>query len=63
MITQKPRADRMSKDRADYIEHSPSYETCATCSMYGLGNCSLVEGSINPHGWCRYWERIASKAR
>ena len=61
MVTQLPRNERISKDQAGYVEHARSYETCATCRMYGVGNCHLVEGSINPVGYCRFWESLGKR--
>ena len=52
----------VSQSDADYLDSSPYVEHCATCSMYIdsrtklLGACSKVEGSINPDGWCRFYD-------
>lgn len=48
---------KISKDSANYTDHSWSGEMCNNCEHYLRPNrCELVDGFIEPGGWCRYFE-------
>lgn len=56
-------APSIPKAKADYQNHPEAGHHCAGCCMFvplgkgkGNGACAMVEGSISPHGWCRYWK-------
>lgn len=53
----------MHKDAAGYVDYALSGETCNDCSMFGPGTCDMVEGSISPVGWCRYFTSVKSSNR
>lgn len=55
---------KVAPDEVGYVDRSPrAGKNCDGCTMFIpppgsalSGSCSLVEGSINPRGWCRRWE-------
>jgi Phage portal protein/Phage Mu protein F like protein/High potential iron-sulfur protein len=53
---------KSSQSAANYIDQSPYAQHCAECTMFRparntlLGTCTAVSGSINPGGWCQYFE-------
>ncbi len=56
-------AARMTKADAHYEVHLKGKPDCDDCVHYiavksgkGNGACRLVEGEINPHGWCQYFQ-------
>lgn len=57
-------AAKMSKASAHYAVHSQGKPDCDDCVHYiapisgkRYGACKLVEGDINPHGWCQYFQQ------
>lgn len=62
-LTQKPRDRRLSKDEAGYVDWHQSGECCDECTMFGVGSCDYVEGSIQPKGWCWYFDPINRQNR
>lgn len=48
----------ISKLQAKYIDNSDSNDQCRVCQHYKSPNqCEIVNGQINPNGWCKYFER------
>lgn len=43
----------ITKQEASYME---PYAACEGCIHYGEFSCEIVEGSIDPEGWCRFFE-------
>lgn len=52
---------KVSKQQADYTDKPVGPKRCVICSMYlpFSRSCTLVEGSINPLGRCKYWQLTA----
>ncbi|CAB4241838.1 hypothetical protein UFOVP71_376 [uncultured Caudovirales phage] len=49
--------DKVDKATARYYEYSPVKDKCNTCENFiSTGMCKLVEGVINPNGWCKFYE-------
>lgn len=47
----------LSKQAANYIDYSMSGEKCRNCQHFiPLSRCEIVEGKINPNGWCKYFK-------
>lgn len=47
---------RITKEQAEYTDHSTDNKRCGNCSMfYRPNSCKLVEGFIRPQGWCKFW--------
>ena len=57
----KKGAAKVEMSSVGYLDQSPYLDRCCTsCVMFResaagkfLGSCTLVDGDINPHGWCR----------
>ena len=48
---------KISKTRANYIQQSMSGEKCRNCRHFIRPNkCEIVQGTIDPEGWCKYFE-------
>jgi hypothetical protein len=54
---------RTTKQEARYYEYSPTKDHCVECSHFiSPAECELVEGAINPKGWCKYFKaEVAEK--
>lgn len=49
---------KSSKEEADYRDKAVGSDHCAICSMFrNPDQCTAVEGTINPQGHCKYFER------
>lgn len=48
---------KVSKTIAQYQEKPKDGKKCATCANFiaESNTCKVVEGPINPEGWCIYW--------
>ena len=48
---------KATKEAAGYIQKSePSAQDCSTChSFIDPDDCVLVEGPVNPLGWCNWY--------
>lgn len=49
--------EKTSQAEARYTDESPFPYTCEACKQYGHYRCHIVEGEIDPGGWCVLWER------
>ncbi len=50
----------ISKKLADYRYHPYHGVRCSNCCMFILGSpdrCTMIEGIINPNGWCKYYKQ------
>jgi len=49
---------KITKTEAKYQDNPKALHKCEGCSMFRKPDlCTLVEGRISAHGWCRHWER------
>jgi hypothetical protein len=51
-------APMISKRLADYRDQPNAGHECAACCMFIPGKpayCTMIDGIISPHGWCKYW--------
>ena len=49
-------AAKMSKASAGYRGSPNGSQNCGNCKLFiRPSSCSLVEGSISAHGWCKLW--------
>ncbi len=49
----------ISKIQADYRPEANDGHRCAECCMFVPGTpsyCTMIEGRISSHGWCKYWQ-------
>ena len=50
-----PATAKMIQKDAGYQEMPKGDQSCSNCSLFvAPASCSLVDGTINPQGWCRY---------
>ena len=55
--TQISYGNKVSKQSANYIDYAMGGEKCKNCRHFiAPSRCEIVEGSINPNGWCKYFE-------
>ena len=53
--TASPAMAKMAQSDAGYQEMPKGDQSCSNCSLFSPpASCSLVDGTINPQGWCRY---------
>ena len=49
-------AAKMSQASAGYRNSPKGGQSCANCKLFiPPSSCTLVEGPISAHGWCRLW--------
>jgi hypothetical protein len=49
-------AAKMSKAAAAYQNSPKGNQNCGNCKLFvPPSSCTLVEGSISPKGWCKFW--------
>jgi len=48
---------KMSKDGAQYLETAQGDQNCSGCENFIADSktCKVVEGEVNPKGWCIFW--------
>lgn len=52
---------KMSQKAAGYQEKPKDDQQCSGCTLFKAPDaCTLVDGSINPAGWCRFYAKKAS---
>jgi len=54
----KPKAvmKKYTKEKVGYKDEPYLGRTCSKCVLYvGTGECAIVEGQVNPEGWCLQW--------
>jgi hypothetical protein len=55
--TQAPAQQKMSQAAAEYQDRPKNGLTCAACSLFRKPrSCEVVEGDINPAGWCKFFD-------
>jgi hypothetical protein len=49
---------KMSQKAAGYQEKPKDNQQCSNCALFKAPDaCTLVDGSINPDGWCRFYSK------
>jgi hypothetical protein len=53
--TALPAEAKMAQNAAGYQDGPKGDQSCSNCSLFSApASCSLVDGAINPQGWCRF---------
>ncbi|HUE66442.1 MAG TPA: hypothetical protein VMO78_18890 [Rhizomicrobium sp.] len=53
--TALPAEAKMAQKDAGYQQMPKGDQSCSNCSLFiAPDSCPLVDGPINPQGWCRY---------
>jgi High potential iron-sulfur protein len=51
---------KVSKEQAKYQDAPKDNHKCSECAYFEKPNaCKIVEGDINPDGWCQLWTKAA----
>jgi hypothetical protein len=49
-------ADKITQADAKYQSHPKDQQRCEICLQYlAPGSCKIVQGPINPKGWCQFF--------
>jgi len=49
---------KMAQDAASYQSSPKNGQKCLDCSFFvSPSSCKLVDGSISPAGWCKFWAK------
>jgi hypothetical protein len=49
-------AAKATKQQANYRDHPHGGQHCSKCRYFiQPGSCKLVDGAINPNGWCKFF--------
>ena len=50
-----PAEAKMTQKAAGYQDAPKGDQSCSNCGLFSApASCSLVDGTINPQGWCRF---------
>jgi len=51
-----PEADKIKKTEAQYQQQPKGQQRCEICLQFEApSKCKIVQGPINPKGWCQYF--------
>jgi hypothetical protein len=52
---------KMPQKGAGYQDTPKGDQKCSGCSLFKApDSCTLVDGTISPEGWCRFWVKKTS---
>jgi hypothetical protein len=58
LSTTSAEASKMSQKIAQYVPATKNGKKCAACKFFETPHsCKVVEGNINPNGWCMLWQK------
>lgn len=61
-LLNKKEKEKISQKEAEYVDHPVDAKRCFICSMFiNPSSCTLVEGTIASHGYCKYFEAKVKK--
>lgn len=53
-----PAQAKMTQKAAGYQEKPQGDASCANCALFKApSSCTLVDGTISPTGWCRFYSK------
>ena len=56
--TKQAKASQMSQRVAHYVAVTPNGKKCSACKFFEHPHsCKVVEGNIDPNGWCMLWQK------
>jgi len=59
-VKPRPAAAKMAPAGAAYQDTPKGDQQCSNCSLFQAPSaCQLVDGTISPSGWCKYWVKKA----
>jgi len=52
---------KMKQSAAEYQDTPKGDQQCSNCSLFQEPDaCTIVDGSISPAGWCKFWVKKVS---
>ena len=58
MTATSARADKMAQTAAAYQTKPKDGQQCDGCGLFQApSSCQLVDGTISPSGWCKFWAK------
>jgi hypothetical protein len=58
LAASSPAQAKMAQKAAGYQDGPKGDQTCASCSLFKApAACILVDGTISPNGWCRFYKK------
>lgn len=56
-----PAQAKMTQTAAGYQTSPKGGASCASCALFQApSSCNLVDGTISPNGWCRFYSKKSS---
>jgi hypothetical protein len=56
----RPAAAKMAQAGVAYQDTPKGDQQCSGCSLFQApSSCTLVDGTISPSGWCKFWVKKA----
>lgn len=53
-----PAQAKMTQKAAGYQEKPQNGQSCSSCALFKAPDaCTLVDGTISPDGWCRFYAK------
>ena len=59
------KAGPIAKKEAEYQDDPKPFQRCSACRFWIMGHtavaqgtCQIVDGPINPNGWCKYFQPL-----
>ncbi len=53
-----PAQAKIAQSAAGYQDKAKGDQSCASCALFQApSSCSLVDGTISPSGWCRFYSK------
>ena len=53
-----PAQAKMSQQASGYQATPKGDQNCATCALFTApSSCTLIDGTISPSGWCRFYAK------
>jgi len=60
VVPLRPAAAKMAQTAAAYQDSPKGDQRCDGCSLFQApSGCVLVDGTISPSGWCKFWVKKA----
>jgi high potential iron-sulfur protein len=60
LIPARQAAAKMAPASVSYQETPKGDQQCDNCSLFQAPSaCRIVDGTINPSGWCKFWAKKA----
>jgi hypothetical protein len=52
---------KLAQAAASYQDEPKDDQRCDSCSLFqSPSSCQIIDGTINPSGWCKFWVKKSS---